>query len=232
VTATPSLTINPYIQKDMPYDAAKDFEPIVLLADSPIVLVVPKESPINSVKDLIATAKAKPGELRYGSAGVGSITHLSTARFASMAGIDLIHVPYHGAGPAILDLIAGRIDLQFENAPTVLDRVKSGDLKGIAVGTAKPSAILPQLPTIAATVPDYEASSWFGMLAPAKTPRAVIDKVNAAANKVLADPAVKAQMQALGVDLIGGTPADFGTFVNARLAEMKDVAKTVNLVPQ
>ncbi len=232
VTATPSLTINPYIQKDMPYDAAKDFEPIVLLADSPIVLVVPKELAVGSVKDLIATAKAKPGELRYGSAGVGSITHLSTARFASMAGVDLIHVPYHGAGPAILDLIAGRIDLQFENAPTVLDRVKSGDLKGIAVGTAKPSAILPQLPTIAATVPGYEASSWFGMLAPAKTPRAIIDKVNAAANKVLSEPAVKAQMQTLGVDLIGGTPADFAAYINARLAEMKDVAKAVNLVPQ
>lgn len=232
VTATPSLTINPYIQKEMPYSAATDFEPIVLLADSPIVLVVPKESAIASVKDLIATAKAKPGELRYGSAGVGSITHLSTARFASMAGIELIHVPYHGAAPAILDLMAGRLDLQFENAPTVLDRVHTGELKGIAVGTAKPSAILPELPTIGATVPGYQASSWFGMLAPAKTPRAIIDKLNAAANKVLADPAVKKQMQALGVDLIGGTPDEFAAYVNARLAEMKDVAKAVNLVPQ
>jgi tripartite-type tricarboxylate transporter receptor subunit TctC len=232
VTATPSLTINPYIQKEMPYDGATDFEPIVLLADSPIVLVVPKESPIGSVKDLITAAKAKPGELRYGSAGIGSITHLSTARFAAMAGIDLIHVPYHGAAPAILDLIAGRLDLQFENAPTILDRVKGGEIKGIAVGTTKPSAILPQLPTIAATVPGYEASSWFGMLAPAKTPRAIIDKINTAANKVLADPAVRTQMQALGVDLIGGTSAEFGSYVKARLAEMKEVAKAVNLVPQ
>jgi tripartite-type tricarboxylate transporter receptor subunit TctC len=232
ITATPSLTINPYIQKDMPYDAATDFEPVVLLADSPIVLVVPKESPVASVRDLIAAAKAKPGELRYGSAGVGSITHLSTARFASMAGVDLIHVPYHGAGPAILDLIAGRLDMQFENAPTILDRVKSGELKGIAVGTAKPSSILPDLPTIAATVPGYEASSWFGMLAPAKTPRAIVNKINAAANKVLADPAVKSQMQALGVDLIGGTPDVFKTYVNARLVEMKDVTKAANLMPQ
>lgn len=232
VTATPSLTINPYIQKDMPYDAATDFEPIVLLADSPIVLVVPKESAIASVKDLIATAKARPGELRYGSAGVGSITHLSTARFASMAGVDLIHVPYHGAAPAILDLMAGRLDLQFENAPTILDRVRDGELKALAVGSAKPSAILPGLPTIAATVPGYQASSWFGMLAPAKTPRAIVDKVNAAANKVLADPAVRTQMEALGVDLIGGTPDAFAAYVNARLAEMKDVAKAANLVPQ
>lgn len=232
VTATPSLTINPYIQKVMPYDAATDFEPIVLLADSPVVLVVPKDSPIASVKDLIATAKARPGELRYGSAGVGSITHLSTARFASMAGVDLIHVPYHGAAPAILDLMAGRLDLQFENAPTILDRVRDGELKALAVGSAKPSAILPGLPTIAATVPGYQASSWFGMLAPAKTPRAIVDKVNAAANKVLADPAVKTQMEALGVDLIGGTPDAFAAYVNARLAEMKDVAKAANLVPQ
>jgi tripartite-type tricarboxylate transporter receptor subunit TctC len=232
ITATPSLTINPYIQKDMPYDTATDFEPIVLLADSPIVLVVPKESPIASVHDLIAAAKAKPGELRYGSAGVGSITHLSTARFASMAGVDLVHVPYHGAAPAILDLMAGRLDMQFENAPTVLDRVKSGELKGIAVGTAKTSSILPDLPTIAATVPGYEASSWFGMLAPAKTPRAIVDKINAAANKVLADPVVKSQMQALGIDLIGGTPDAFKAYVNARLAEMKDVAKAADLVPQ
>jgi tripartite-type tricarboxylate transporter receptor subunit TctC len=231
VTATPSLTINPYIQKDMPYGAATDFEPIVLLADSPIVLVVPKEA-IASVKDLIAAAKAEPGELRYGSAGVGSITHLSTARFAAMAGIELVHVPYHGAAPAILDLMAGRLDLQFENAPTILDRVRGGELKGIAVGTAKPSAILPDLPTIAATVPGYQASSWFGMLAPAKTPRAIVDKVNVAANKVLADPAVKTQMQALGVDLIGGTPDEFKAYVIARLAEMKDVAKATNLVPQ
>jgi tripartite-type tricarboxylate transporter receptor subunit TctC len=232
ITATPSLTINPYIQKDMPYDAASDFEPIALLADSPIVLVVPKVSPIASVRDLIAAAKAKPGELRYGSAGVGSITHLSTARFAAMAGVDLVHVPYHGAAPAILDLMAGRLDMQFENAPTILDRVKSGELKGIAVGTAKPSSILPDLPTIAATVPGYEASSWFGILAPAKTPRAIVDKINAAANKVLTDPAVRAQMQALGIDLIGGTPDAFKAYVNDRLAEMKDVAKAANLVPQ
>jgi tripartite-type tricarboxylate transporter receptor subunit TctC len=141
-------------------------------------------------------------------------------------------VPYHGAAPAILDLMAGRLDLQFENAPTILDRVRSGELKGIAVGTGKPSAILSELPTIAATIPGYEASSWFGLLAPAKTPRAIVDKVNAAANKVLADPAVKTQMQTLGVDLIGGTPEDFRAYVNARLAEMKDVAKAANLVPQ
>jgi tripartite-type tricarboxylate transporter receptor subunit TctC len=232
VTATPSLTINPHIQKDIAYDPIKDFEPIVLAASSPLVLVVPKESKIASVRDLISQAKAKPGELRYGSAGVGSITHLSTALFASMAGINLVHVPYHGAGPAILDLMAGRLDIQFENVPTILGQVKSGELKAVAVGTAKRSAILPDLPTIGETVPGYEASSWFGFLAPANTPRAVVDKINAAVNKALADPAVKKQMDLLGVETIGGTPDQFAAYVKTKVAEMSDVAKAANLVPQ
>ena len=232
VTATPSLAINPHIQKDIAYDPIKDFEPIVLAASSPIVLVVPKESKIASVRDLIDQAKAKPGELRYGSAGIGSITHLSTALFAAMAGITLVHVPYHGAAPAILDLLAGRLDLQFENAPTILGQVRSGELKAVGVGTAKRSAMLPDLPTIGETVPGYEASSWFGMLAPANTPRAVVDKINLAVNKALADPAVKQQMDSLGVEIIGGTPDQFAAYVKAKVAEMSAVAKAANLVPQ
>ena len=209
VTATPSMTINPYIQKNIPYDPIKDFEPIALVATSPIVLVVPKDSKIKTVRDLIEMAKAKPGQLRYGSAGIGSATHLSSALFETMAGVKLVHVPYRGAGPALLDVIAGRLDLQFENAPSVLGHVRSGALRGVAVGSAKRSNLFPDLPTIGDTVPGYEATSWFGVLAPAKTPRAVIDKVNAAINKALADATVKKQMDALGVELIGGTPDRF-----------------------
>ena len=232
VTATPSLTINPYIQKDIGYDPIKDFEPVALLATSPIVLVVPKDSPIKTVQDLIDMAKAKPGELKYGSAGIGSATHLSTALFAAMAKVDLVHVPYRGAGPAILDLLAGRMDMQFENAPSVLGQVQSGALRGVAVGSPKRSAMLPELPPIGDTVHGYEASSWFGILAPAKTPRAIIDKVNAAANKALADPAVKKQMDSLGVELIGGTPAQFETYLKARVEELRTVSKAANLTPQ
>jgi tripartite-type tricarboxylate transporter receptor subunit TctC len=232
VTATPSLTINPYIQKDIGYDPIKDFEPIALLATSPIVLVVPKDSNIKTVQDLIDMAKAKPGELKYGSAGIGSATHLSTALFAAMAKVDLVHVPYRGAGPAILDLLAGRMDMQFENAPSVLGQVQSGALRGVAVGSPKRSAMLPELPPIGDTVHGYEASSWFGILAPAKTPRAIIDKVNAAANKALADPAVKKQMDSLGVELIGGTPAQFEAYLKARVEELRTVSKAANLTPQ
>jgi len=232
VTATPSLTINPYIQKDIPYDPIKDFEPIALLATSPIVLVVPKNSKITSVRELIDIAKARPGEIRYGSAGVGSVTHLSSALFETMAGVHLTHVPYRGAGPALLDVIAGRLDLQFENAPSVLGHVHGGVLRGVAVGSAKRSSLFPDLPTIGETVPGYEATSWFGLLAPAKTPRAVVDKINAAANKALADPTVKTQMDMLGVELIGGTPEKFADFLKARMTELKTVSKAAGLVPQ
>jgi tripartite-type tricarboxylate transporter receptor subunit TctC len=232
VTATPSMTINPYIQKNIPYDPIKDFEPIALVATSPIVLVVPKDSKIKSVRDLIEMAKAKPGQIRYGSAGIGSATHLSSALFETMAGVHLLHVPYRGAGPALLDVIAGRLDLQFENAPSVLGHVRSGTLRGVAVGSVKRSKLFPDLPTIGDTIPGYEATSWFGVLAPAKTPHAVIDKMNAAINKALADATVKKQMDALGVELIGGTPDRFAEFLKARMAELKTVSKAANLVPQ
>lgn len=232
VTATPSLTINPYIQKDIAYDPIKDFEPIALVASSPIVLVVPTDSKIKSVQDVIDMAKAKPGMVRYGSAGIGSATHLSSALFAAMANIDLVHVPYRGAGPAILDLMAGRLDLQFENAPSILGQVHGGALRGVAVGGSKRSAMLPELPTIGDTVTGYEATSWFGLLAPTKTPRAIVDKVNAAVNKALADPAVKKQMESLGVELIGGTPDQFETYLKARVAELKSISKAANLAPQ
>jgi tripartite-type tricarboxylate transporter receptor subunit TctC len=232
VTATPSLTINPYIQKDIAYDPIRDFEPVALVATSPIVLVVPPESTIKSVQDLIDMAKAKPGEVKYGSAGIGSATHLSSALFAAMADVNLIHVPYRGAGPAILDLMGGRLDLQFENAPSVLGQVRGGTLRGIAVGSSKRSTMLPELPTIGDTVPGYEATSWFGLLAPTKTPRAVVDKINAAVNKALADPAVQKQMDSIGVELIGGTPDQFAAFLKARVAELKSVSKAANLVAQ
>jgi len=232
VTATPSLTINPYIQKDIAYDPIKDFEPIVLVATSPIVLVVPPDSKIKSVQDLIEMAKAKPGEVKYGSAGIGSATHLSSALFAAMADVTLVHVPYRGAGPAILDLLGGRLDLQFENAPSILGQIRSGALRGIAVGSSKRSTMFPELPTIGDTVAGYEATSWFGLLAPSTTPRAVVDKINAAVNKALADPDVQKQMNTLGVELIGGTPDQFAAYLKVRLAELKSVSKAANLVPQ
>jgi tripartite-type tricarboxylate transporter receptor subunit TctC len=231
LSATPSVTINPYIQKDITYDPGRDFAPVIQVAVSPMVLVVPANSPIKSVQDLIDMARAKPGRVLYGSAGVGSIDHLSSALFAALAHVTLTHVPYRGAGPALVDLLAGVLQMQFENAPSVMDDIHGGQLRAIAVGTAKRSALLPNLPTVAQTVPGYEASSWFGILAPAKTPRPVIDKLNAAFNASLADPAVQKHLSSLAVERIGGTPEAFGAYLVANIAQMKIAAKAANLTP-
>jgi tripartite-type tricarboxylate transporter receptor subunit TctC len=182
LSATPSITINPHIQKTVPYSLLRDFAPVVQITASPAVLVLNKDIPVGSVGEFIALARGKPGAISYGSAGIGSFNFLAAELFKALAGVDLAHIPYRGTGPALIDLIAGRIQVQFENAPAVLGHIRSGQLKAIAVGTAKPSAILPGLPTIAETVPGYEASSWLGLIAPAATPRPIVERLNAAIN--------------------------------------------------
>ena len=156
VSATPSIAINPHIQKNVPYNVLRDFAPVVQITTSPAVLIVNKNMPVKSVGDLIALARARPGMLSYGSAGIGSFNFLAAELFKAMAGVEIAHIPYRGTGPALIDLIAGRIEVQFENAPAVLGQIRNGELKAIAVGTPNSSAILPDLPTIAATVPGYE----------------------------------------------------------------------------
>ncbi|MPZ37415.1 MAG: tripartite tricarboxylate transporter substrate binding protein [Rhizobiales bacterium] len=175
VTATPSIAINPHIQKSVPYNVLRDFAPVVQITTSPVVLVVNNDVPIKSVADLVALARAKPGAVNYGSAGIGSFNFLATELFKSLAGVNLTHIPYRGTGPALIDLMAGRTQVQFENAPAVLGQIRNGKLKAIAVGTTRRSAILPDLPTIAETVPGYESSSWLGLLAPAATDRRAIE---------------------------------------------------------
>ena len=230
--ATPSITVNPYLQKDASYDPVKDFAPVIQTTTSPSVLVVPKDSPIKSVKDVIDRAKAKPGEIRYGTAGLGSFAHVSSQLFASMAGVTLTHVPYKGTGPALVDLIGGRLDVQFENAPGILGQVRNGELRAIAVGTSSKSNILPELPTIGETVAGYESSSWFGILVPANTPKPVIDKLNAAIAKGLADPDIQKKLTDLGAERVGGTPQQFGDYLKAKVTEMAKIAKAAGLEPQ
>ncbi len=232
LSTTPAIAINPYLQKDIAYDPIRDFAPVIQATTSPIVLVVPTESPIHTVRDLIDMARAKPGQIRYGSAGIGSISHLSGALFAAMAQVKLTHVPYRGSGPALIDLLAGRMQVQFENAPTVLAQIRGGQLRAIGVGTADKSALLPDVPTVAETVPGYESSSWFGILVPAATPRPVIDRLNAALNASLDDPEMQKTLSGLGLERIGGTPVAFGAYLKAKVAEMKTVAQAANLARQ
>jgi tripartite-type tricarboxylate transporter receptor subunit TctC len=232
VTATPSIAINPHIQKNVPYNVLRDFAPVVQITTSPAVLVVNKDFPVKSVADLIALARAKPGGISYGSAGIGSFSFLATELFKAMAGVDLTHIPYRGTGPALIDLIGGRIQVEFENAPAVLGQIRSGELKAIAVGTTKRSAILPELPTIAETVPGYESSSWFGLLAPAATPRPVIERLNAAINRGLDDEAIRKRLDALGVERVGGTAEAFGVYLRAKVEETDRIAKAAGLKPE
>ena len=224
LSATPSIAI--------PYSLLRDFAPVVQITASPAVLIATKEFPIKSVRDLIDRARAKPGGISYGSAGIGSFNFLAAELFKAMAGVDITHIPYRGTGPALIDLIAGRIQVQFENAPAVLGQIRTGELKAIAVGTAKRSAILPDLPAIADTVPGYESSSWLGLLAPAATPRPVVERLNAAINKALDDPAIRKRLDALGVERVGGTAQAFGAYLRAKVEETDRIAKAAGLRPE
>jgi tripartite-type tricarboxylate transporter receptor subunit TctC len=232
VTATPSIAINPYIQKNVPYNLLRDFTPVVQITTSPVVLVVNKDFPVASVRDLIEHARKKPGAISYGSAGIGSFAFLAAELFKALAGVDLTHIPYRGTGPALIDLIAGRIQVQFENAPAVLGQIRSGELKAIAIGTSKPSAMLPGLPTISETVPGYESGSWLGILAPAATPRPIVERLNAVINKGLDDEAIRKRLAALGVERVGGTPEAFGAYLKAKVEETERVAKAAGLKPE
>jgi tripartite-type tricarboxylate transporter receptor subunit TctC len=196
------------------------------------VLIDNKKVTINSVGDLIALARARPGELTYGSAGIGSFNFLAAELFKAMAGVNIAHIPYRGTGPALIDLIAGRLEVQFENAPAVLGQIRNGELKAIAVGTPQRSAILPELPTIADTVPGYESSSWLGLLAPAATPRPVIERLNAAINKALDDEAIRKRLDALGVERVGGSADAFATYLRAKVEETDRIAKAAGLRPE
>jgi tripartite-type tricarboxylate transporter receptor subunit TctC len=184
------------------------------------------------VRDLLDMAKENPGQIRYGSAGIGSIAHLSAALLGSLGHVKFTHVPYRGSEPAMIDLLAGRLQFEVENATSVLPRIRGGQLRAVAVGTATRSALLPDLPTIAETLPGYESSGWFGILVPAKTPPAVVARLNAAFNESLADPDVKKALSAFGVELVGGPPEVFGAYLKAKLAELKTVAEAANLVPR
>ena len=223
------LTINPNLQR-VPYDTLRDFAPIALAQISPFVLLVHPSVPANSVKDLIALAKAKPGSLNYGSAGTGSVSHFSTEQFKALAGVDVVHVPYKGAGPYLIDLVGGRLQMAFENLPTVWPHVRSSKLRLLAVGTKSRSALLPDVPTVAeAGVPGYESSTAFGVLAPARTPAAAIARLNKELVKILHGPDIKEKMKAEGVEAVGGTPQEYAAHLKEELARYGRIVKSAGI---
>lgn len=206
--------INATLYKKMPFDPIKDFAPLTRVANVPNLLVANPAQPFKTVKELIAYAKAHPGQLNFGSSGNGSSIHLSGELFKTMAKVDMQHVPYKGSAPAVTDLLGNQIAIMFDNMPSAIQHVRSGKLRAIAVTTAKRSPELPNVPTIAeAGVPGYEATSWFGLFAPAGTPPAVIARLNTAIVKVLAKADVKKKISEQGAEVYSETPEQFSAFI-------------------
>jgi tripartite-type tricarboxylate transporter receptor subunit TctC len=216
ITPNNLLTMNPYVygKTGVGFDSIKDFEPVSLVATGPILLAVNADLPVNSVKELIAYAKAHPGKLSYASAGIGTPHHLSAELFKSLTGTDMVHVPYKGALPAVSDLVAGRVQVMFGIPNSLMPFVKTGKLKALAVCSLTPSSLLPDLPTVdKAGVPGFNSSLWIGLTAPAGTPAAVITKVNHGVVRAMQDSEVKAGLEAQGLMPATDTPQEFAALI-------------------
>ncbi|MEH3085742.1 MAG: tripartite tricarboxylate transporter substrate binding protein [Xylophilus ampelinus] len=203
--------MNPALMERMPFRGVEDFTPIAQLANVVNTLVVSNSVPAKNVAELIAYAKAHPGKLNYASAGAGSTNHLSAALFEKAAGVQMMHVPYKGGAPAVLDTVADQTQVLFSAGTQTLPHVKAGKLKLLAVTEARRSALLPEVPTVAETLPGYELGVWYGFFGPANMPRDLVNRLNAAANAAMADPGVKARMDQIGVEITRTTPAQFAS---------------------
>ncbi len=225
-----SHTVNPAIYAKLPFDTQKDFEPVGSVASLPQILVAHPQFPANSVAELIALAKAKPGTLAYASVGVGSPGHLAGELFKLRTGTQMTHVPYRGGGPAVTDVMGGQVPLLWVSIPAAAQFVKSGKLKALGVSTLKRSAAFPDVPTLQeAGVPEFEVDSWYAMFVPAKTPKAVIDKLNRALNTTLQDPEIREKLLQQGSEAVGGTPEALGKTVDAELVKWARLAKDANI---
>jgi tripartite-type tricarboxylate transporter receptor subunit TctC len=224
--------VNPALHK-LNYDPIKSFTPISIFATGPNVLVINPTLPINSVKELVALAKQKPGELNYASAGVGSFQHLGGELFKLTAGVDIVHVPYKGGGPAMQDVISGHVKIMFSSLIQTTPFIKSGQLKALGTGGAKRSSVLPDVPTIAeAGVPGYVADNWWGLAAPAGLPAPLVEKLYAASQAALKSPELQAQFEREGAAPVTMTTVEFGEYVKAEIAKWARVVKEGNIQAQ
>ncbi len=221
-----SHSVNPSLYRKLPYDPLKDFAPVALVSSAPNILIVHPSLPVKSAKDLIALAKARPGDLTFGSGGNGSTAHLSGEMFRTLAGINLVHVPFKGAPAAVLGVITGEISMAILNLPPALPHVKSGRLKALGVSTPRRSAAVPDLPTIAESgLPGYSATAWYGVLAPAGTPREIILKLNAEIVKNLRTDEIKKRIASDGGEVIGSTPEEFTAVMKTDIAKWAKVVQ-------
>jgi len=221
----PAHGINATLYKDLTFNFVRDVEPVAGIARTPNVMEVTATFPAKTVKEFIDYCKANPGKINMASSGSGTSVHMSGEMFKMMTGCDMLHVPYKGAGPALIDLISGKVDVLFDNLPSSIGHIKGGKLRALAVTTTERDPSLPDTPTVADTVPGYEASAWFGVGMPKGTPKEIVDKVNAEVNRALADPGMQKKLADLGGKPIPGTPADFGKVIAAETEKWAKVVK-------
>ena len=233
VMATASThSIGPYLGK-LPYDPVKDFTPVVWVGNATNVLVISNAIPANSVKELIDLARKDPGKLNYATSGIGTISHLTSELFASMAGVKLTHVPYKGTQQSIPDIASGQVAMLFDNIMTAQPNIKAGRVKAIAISSSARSPLVPELPTVSeAGLPGFQSVVWFGLLGPAGLPKPVVDRVNAEMNKTLALPDVKARFAQMGFDQAGGNPASFAQVMQRDAEKWSKVIKDAGVKPE
>ena len=225
--------VNPSLYKNMPFDPVKDFAPIMQVSSSPGVLVVHPSVPVKNVKELIALAKAKPGKLDYGSSGVGGFGHISGALFCLMTKTEMVHIPYKSSAPSLTDLIAGQIQVLFNNAISTVPFIKSGQTRALAVTSLKRMNALPDLPSLDETgIKGYDNSSWSAVAAPAGTPKEIITKLNTELNQILKLPDVQERNASFGADPVGGTPEQYGEYLKSEIAKFARVVKEAKISAQ
>jgi tripartite-type tricarboxylate transporter receptor subunit TctC len=224
--AVSTHAINVWLYKRLPYDPLKDFAPVTLVTSVPNVLVVHPSVPARNVRELIALAKARKGELNFASGSTGSAGHLAGELFKTMAGVDMVHIPYKGAAPAVADLLAGHVSLMFDNLASALPNIKAGRVRAIAVTTLKRSPFLPELPTISESgLRGFDVGTWFGVFAPAGTPREMVMRLNSDISRALRTPGMKERLAALGAEAMPDTPEAFAAFVKAEMSKYKQIVQ-------
>jgi tripartite-type tricarboxylate transporter receptor subunit TctC len=230
--SSPTHATAPSIYPQLPYNPIKDFAPVTLVGSSANALVVHPSLPVRNVAELIALAKAQPGKLTYASTGAGSSQHLSAELFKVMAGVDMLHVPFKGAAPAITDMVAGHVNLGFHNMVDVLPHVKAGTLRLLAVTSSKRTKALPDAPTIAESgVPGYQAEVWFGVFAPAQTPRPVVERLNREFAAALAEPEIRAKFDAAGMEVVAMGPEGFTRYLQEEVSKWSDIVRRADVKP-
>ncbi len=228
-----SLAVNATLYPKLPYDTLRDLAPVSLLGRQPNILVAHPAVPVSSVKDMLALARAKPGQVIYGSGGVGTAGHLATELLMLMTRIEMVHVPYKGLGPALIDLMGGRVQIVVSTLASALPQVKGGKLKPLAVTTAKRSAFFPELPTMAeGGVPGYEFSTWYALLVPGATPKAIVERLNAETVKILGVPALKEQFSGQGLEATPSSPAESGAYLRSEVAKWSKVVTASGAKPE